>query len=135
MAMDKIGNVVLGFSVSSRSVFPSVYVAGRAPTDPAGAMFGPLVLVNGSGVQFNSFKRWGDYQRDDDRSHRRLYFLVHKRVLRGHRELQLGNTDRVVQIRYLQGTRQISNLVRTSVPRRNPSRTREGQFVSLFWPE
>jgi hypothetical protein len=61
IAMDKTGNIALGFSVSSRSVFPSVYVAGRAPTDPAGAMFGPLVLVNGSGVQFNSFKRWGDY--------------------------------------------------------------------------
>ncbi len=61
IAMDKTGNIALGFSASSHSVFPSVYVAGRAPTDPAGAMFGPLVLVNGSGVQFNSFKRWGDY--------------------------------------------------------------------------
>ncbi len=61
IAMDKTGNIALGFSVSSHSVFPSVYVAGRAPTDPAGAMFGPLVLVNGSGVQFSSFKRWGDY--------------------------------------------------------------------------
>jgi hypothetical protein len=61
IAMDKVGNTALGFSVSSHSVFPSVYVGGRAPTDPLGAMFGPLVLVNGSGVQFNSFKRWGDY--------------------------------------------------------------------------
>jgi hypothetical protein len=61
IAMDKTGNIALGFSVSSHRVFPSVYVAGRAPTDAAGAMFGPLVLVNGSGVQFNSFKRWGDY--------------------------------------------------------------------------
>jgi hypothetical protein len=61
IAMDKTGNIALGFSASSHTLFPSVYVAGRAPTDPAGAMFGPLVLVNGSGVQFNSFKRWGDY--------------------------------------------------------------------------
>ena len=61
IAMDKTGNIALGFSVSSHSVFPSVYVTGRAPTDPAGAMFGPLVLANGSGVQFSSFKRWGDY--------------------------------------------------------------------------
>src|SRR5216684_4836106 len=61
IAMDKTGNIALGFSASSQSVFPSVYVAGRAPSDPAGALFGPLVLVNGSGVQFNSFKRWGDY--------------------------------------------------------------------------
>src|SRR6266436_2355648 len=61
IAMDKTGNAALGFSASSKSVFPSVYVAGRAPTDPAGQMFGPLVLVNGSGEQFNSFHRWGDY--------------------------------------------------------------------------
>ncbi|HWM65298.1 MAG TPA: hypothetical protein VNO35_01830 [Steroidobacteraceae bacterium] len=61
IAMDKIGDLALGFSASSHNVFPSVYVAGRASTDPAGALFGPLVLVNGSGVQFNSFHRWGDY--------------------------------------------------------------------------
>jgi hypothetical protein len=51
----------MGFSASNQSVFPSVYVAGRAPTDSVGAMFGPLVLVDGNGVQFNSFHRWGDY--------------------------------------------------------------------------
>jgi hypothetical protein len=61
VAMDKTGDMALGFSVSSHAVFPSVYVAGRAAGDSLGAMFGPLVLVNGSGVQFNSFKRWGDY--------------------------------------------------------------------------
>jgi hypothetical protein len=60
-AMDKTGNLALGFSASSHTVFPSVYVAGRAPTDLAGALFGPLVLVNGSGVQVRSFHRWGDY--------------------------------------------------------------------------
>jgi hypothetical protein len=61
IAMDKIGNMALGFSASSKSLFPSVYVAGRAPTDPAGAMFGPLVVMNGSGAQFQSYHRWGDY--------------------------------------------------------------------------
>jgi hypothetical protein len=61
IAMDSVGDTALGFSVSSQSVFPSIYVGGRTAMDPAGAMFGPLVLVNGSGVQFNSFHRWGDY--------------------------------------------------------------------------
>jgi hypothetical protein len=61
VAMDKIGNLALGFSVSSHNVFPSVYVAARARSDPPGTLFGPLVLVNGSGVQANSFRRWGDY--------------------------------------------------------------------------
>ena len=61
IAMDKIGDIALGFSASSMSVYPSVLLAGRAAGDPAGAMSGPLTLVNGTGVQFNSYKRWGDY--------------------------------------------------------------------------
>jgi hypothetical protein len=61
IAMDGIGDTALGFSVSSQNVFPTVYVAGRTATSPAGAMFGPLVLVNGTGVQLNSYHRWGDY--------------------------------------------------------------------------
>src|SRR3954470_11393070 len=61
IAMDRVGNMALGFSASSHTLFSSVYVAGRRPTDPLGAMYGPLVLASGSGVQINSFKRWGDY--------------------------------------------------------------------------
>lgn len=61
IAMDRVGNMALGFSASSKNLFPSVYVAGRAPSDPAGTMFGPLVIINGSGVQQTSFHRWGDY--------------------------------------------------------------------------
>jgi len=61
IAMDKVGDVALGFSAMSHTLFSSVYVAGRRPTDPAGQMSGPLVLASGSGVQFNSYKRWGDY--------------------------------------------------------------------------
>ncbi len=61
IAMDQAGNMALGFSASSKNLFPSAYVAGRAAADPPGAMFGPLVIINGSGVQVQSFKRWGDY--------------------------------------------------------------------------
>src|SRR5712692_8320589 len=61
IAMDKAGNIALGFSASSHDLDPSVFVVGRTPGDPAGTMAGPLVLVNGGGVQENSFKRWGDY--------------------------------------------------------------------------
>jgi len=62
IAMDKVGDMALGFSTSSHGFLPSIYVAGRAPGDPPGAMSGPLVLVNGSGLQKNnSFNRWGDY--------------------------------------------------------------------------
>jgi hypothetical protein len=61
IAMDKVGDIALGFSAMSHTQFSSVYVAGRTPDDAPGAMRGPLVLANGSGVQFNSYKRWGDY--------------------------------------------------------------------------
>src|SRR5260370_3873829 len=39
IAMDKIGNLALGFSASSPHVFPNVAVAGRPSTDPEGALF------------------------------------------------------------------------------------------------
>ncbi len=61
IAMDHVGNMAVGFSASSKSLFPSVYVAGRAASDPKGVMFGPLIVVNGSGAQFQSYHRWGDY--------------------------------------------------------------------------
>jgi hypothetical protein len=61
IAMDRVGNIALGFNAMSRDQFSSVYVAGRTPADPLGTMFGPLVLALGAGVQFSSFKRWGDY--------------------------------------------------------------------------
>lgn len=61
IAMDKAGNIALGFSASSLNLNPSVFLVGRAPTDPLGTMSGPTVLVNGGGVQRRSFNRWGDY--------------------------------------------------------------------------
>ena len=61
VAMDKIGNLALGFSASGRKLPPSIYVAGRAPGDTLGVLSGPLVIAGGIGVQVQSFKRWGDY--------------------------------------------------------------------------
>jgi hypothetical protein len=61
IAMDKVGNLALGFSASGKQLPPSIYVAGRSPLDPAGILSGPLVIAGGQGVQTQSFKRWGDY--------------------------------------------------------------------------
>ena len=61
IAMDRAGNIAVGFNAMSKRDFSSVYVAGRKPSDPLGLMSGPLILTVGSGVQFNSYKRWGDY--------------------------------------------------------------------------
>jgi hypothetical protein len=61
IAMDRAGDIALGFSSMSHTQFSSVYVAGHKPSDPPGLMFGPLVMASGGGVQVQSFKRWGDY--------------------------------------------------------------------------
>ena len=61
IGQDRAGNTALGFSVSSINVFPSVYLAGRSAADPSNLMFGPTAIVDGTGSQFNSFHRWGDY--------------------------------------------------------------------------
>lgn len=61
IAMDKLGDIALGFSASSKDLFPSIYVGGRVPSDPKGTLSGPLIITSGSGAQFQSFKRWGDY--------------------------------------------------------------------------
>jgi hypothetical protein len=61
IAMDRAGDIALGFNSMSHDQFSSVYLAGRKPGDAPGQMFGPLVPIGGSGVQVNSYKRWGDY--------------------------------------------------------------------------
>ena len=61
VAMDKAGNLALGFSASGKNLPRSIYVAGRGPLDPPGTLSGPLVVAGGIGVQVHSFKRWGDY--------------------------------------------------------------------------
>ena len=62
IAMNSMGDIALGFSKSSTSMSPSVYVAGRQQGDPVDALRAQeTVLVNGSGYQTHSSGRWGDY--------------------------------------------------------------------------
>jgi hypothetical protein len=61
IAMDKAGNMSLGFSASSLTVDPSILLVGRTPSDPLGVMEAPITVVDGTGVQLHSFHRWGDY--------------------------------------------------------------------------
>ncbi len=60
-AMDQSGNIALGYSVSSTSVFPSIFFTGRVPGDPLGNMETEQLIVNGSGSQSGGLSRWGDY--------------------------------------------------------------------------
>ncbi len=58
-AMDKVGNIVIGYSKSSSSVFPSVfYTVIPAGSSTASA---ETQLLAGGGAQQRSLARWGDY--------------------------------------------------------------------------
>lgn len=62
IAMDHEGNMGLGFSVSSSSVYPSIRYVGRLAGDPLGTFpQGETTLIAGSGSQTYSAARWGDY--------------------------------------------------------------------------
>jgi hypothetical protein len=62
LAMDRSGDIALGFSVSGDHTFPSIRYVTRTPDDPAGTFPGAeSELLAGSGVQKSSFGRWGDY--------------------------------------------------------------------------
>ncbi len=62
IAMDNQGNMALGYSASSSSLFPQVRVTGRMATDPINTMtLGETHLVDGAGAQTDTSNRWGDY--------------------------------------------------------------------------
>ncbi len=62
IASDANGNLALGYSISSSSMFPSINYAGRLVDDPLGEMAqGEAILVNGAGSQTDVSSRWGDY--------------------------------------------------------------------------
>ncbi len=62
IAMDHTGNIALGYSVSSNTVYPSIRYTGRLADDPLGEMTqGEATLVAGGGSQLSGYSRWGDY--------------------------------------------------------------------------
>jgi hypothetical protein len=66
IAMDGDGNMALGYSVSSDSVFPSIRRTGRLAADPPGAMTQPeATIIAGTGAQTHSSSRWGNYSSMD----------------------------------------------------------------------
>ncbi len=63
IAMNFQGDIALGYSVSSTSVFPSIRYAAKLGTDPAGSGLaqGEQTIVAGGGSQTSNSSRWGDY--------------------------------------------------------------------------
>jgi len=68
LTRDKAGDILLGYSESCGSTcpggtptYPSIYVAGRTPSDAAGTLEPEVQLVAGAGSQPDTSNRWGDY--------------------------------------------------------------------------
>ncbi len=62
MAMDSLGNIALGYSISSTTMFPSIRYTGRLAGDPLGLMtISEKGIINGGGSQTDGSGRWGDY--------------------------------------------------------------------------
>lgn len=62
--IDALGNIALGFSISSTNMYPSIHYTGRFSNDPLGLMtIGEKGIMNGGGSQTQSGSpaRWGDY--------------------------------------------------------------------------
>ena len=60
--VDNAGNLAVGYSTSSISVFPSITYAGRLLGDPPGILAqGEATMFAGTGVQLDTVNRWGDY--------------------------------------------------------------------------
>lgn len=61
IAQDRVGNIAMGYSVASRTLFPGIHYAGRRAGDDLNKMtLGEATLVDGSGTQSGS-ARFGDY--------------------------------------------------------------------------
>ena len=61
ISMDHVGNIALGYTISSTTIDPSVAVTGQNVGAPSGVMDAPeQVLIAGTGVQ-EATGRWGDY--------------------------------------------------------------------------
>jgi hypothetical protein len=62
IAMDRMGNMALGYSIASGTMYPSIRYTGRLAGDPLGVMAqGEETIINGSGSQTGPAGRWGDY--------------------------------------------------------------------------
>jgi hypothetical protein len=61
-AIDRTGGIVVGYSASSSTSYPSIRAAGRGPQDTAGTLGTEVVLKAGAGSQSGqNLSRWGDY--------------------------------------------------------------------------
>jgi hypothetical protein len=61
-AMDKAGDIAIGYSISSSSIQPGIAFTGRTPSDASGTLESEAIMFTGTGSQTgNRLSRWGDY--------------------------------------------------------------------------
>jgi hypothetical protein len=60
-AMDKSGDIALGYSISSSATHPGIRYTGRVPGDALGTMEAEVTAFTGAGSQTGGLTRWGDY--------------------------------------------------------------------------
>jgi len=62
IATDDVGDIAVGFSVSSSALHPEIHYTGRLVSDAPGTMSqGEGTIINGAGSQNARLNRWGDY--------------------------------------------------------------------------
>lgn len=61
IAEDKVGDIAVGYNVSSSSIHPGIRFAVRTPSDPPGTLEPEQTIINGTGSQLRTLSRWGDY--------------------------------------------------------------------------
>lgn len=60
IAMDQMGDIAVGYSVSSSTMLPAIRYTGRLQSDPLNTMQSENSIIEGTGFQQGS-NRWGDY--------------------------------------------------------------------------
>ena len=94
-AMDSSGDMALGFSASSSTIFPQIRYAGRLATDPLSSWPRARRRCSPAPAARPARQPLGRLQRPDGRPGRRLHLLVHPGVLPdgqledAHRQLQV----------------------------------------------
>ncbi len=61
IAMDKNGNMALGYSASDATIPPGIRITGRLRSELRNQMQAETVIQNGGGSQTGTLTRWGDY--------------------------------------------------------------------------
>jgi hypothetical protein len=61
IAMNENGNIALGYSTSSSTIYPDIRITGRFASDPLGIMTVAETVIHAGGGSQTGFSRWGDY--------------------------------------------------------------------------